>query len=111
AAEAADPEAEMEAYAALHPLGRIGEPEEDAAGIAFLLSEDASFLSGGFVAFDGAASGRWFPYLAGARKRPQRAAVVQPHRANHHWIHCVVQCSPGVISTTRRFGAARSSEQ
>jgi NAD(P)-dependent dehydrogenase (short-subunit alcohol dehydrogenase family) len=37
------------------PLGRIGRPEEIAATIAFLLGEDASYLTGAVVAADG----RW----------------------------------------------------
>jgi len=36
-----------------HPIGRIGEPEEIAAVIAFLLSEDASFMTGSVVSVDG----------------------------------------------------------
>jgi len=36
----------LAAVAAEIPLGRIGEPEEVAAAIAFLLSEDASYITG-----------------------------------------------------------------
>ncbi len=36
-----------------HPIGRIGEPEEIAAAIAFLLSDDASFMTGSVVSVDG----------------------------------------------------------
>jgi meso-butanediol dehydrogenase/(S,S)-butanediol dehydrogenase/diacetyl reductase len=35
------------------PLGRVGEPQEVAAAIAFLASEDASFMTGANVAVDG----------------------------------------------------------
>lgn len=36
-----------------HPIGRIGEPAEVAAVIAFLLSDDASFITGAVVPADG----------------------------------------------------------
>jgi NAD(P)-dependent dehydrogenase (short-subunit alcohol dehydrogenase family) len=41
------------AILAAHPIGRIGEPEEIAAAIAFLLSKDASFMTGSVVSVDG----------------------------------------------------------
>lgn len=36
-----------------HPIGRIGEPEEIAAVIVFLLCDDASFMTGSVVSVDG----------------------------------------------------------
>jgi NAD(P)-dependent dehydrogenase (short-subunit alcohol dehydrogenase family) len=39
--------------AALHPLGRIGRPEEVAALVLFLASEAASFITGSFMTIDG----------------------------------------------------------
>jgi NAD(P)-dependent dehydrogenase (short-subunit alcohol dehydrogenase family) len=37
----------------LHPIGRFGEPEEVAAAILFLASEDASFITGAILPVDG----------------------------------------------------------
>ncbi|MGW0328076.1 glucose 1-dehydrogenase [Nocardia sp. NPDC003183] len=48
----ATPEAEA-AIAALHPMGRISQPDEVAAVCAFLLSRDASFVTGAAIAADG----------------------------------------------------------
>ena len=43
--------------AAAHPLGRIGEPEDVAAAIAFLASEQASWITGVVLPVDGGATG------------------------------------------------------
>jgi NAD(P)-dependent dehydrogenase (short-subunit alcohol dehydrogenase family) len=44
--------------ASLNPFGRLGEPEEVAAVVAWLASEEASFVSGSFYAVDGAFTAR-----------------------------------------------------
>ena len=36
-----------------HPLGRLAEPEEIASAVAFLASEDASFITGTSLLVDG----------------------------------------------------------
>jgi NAD(P)-dependent dehydrogenase (short-subunit alcohol dehydrogenase family) len=40
----------------LHPLGRVGLPEEVAAAVAYLLSDDASFVNGATLPVDGGRS-------------------------------------------------------
>jgi meso-butanediol dehydrogenase/(S,S)-butanediol dehydrogenase/diacetyl reductase len=47
-----DPE-NAAAIARNHPIGRVGEPEEIASTIAFLLSDESSFISGVVLAADG----------------------------------------------------------
>jgi len=40
----------------LHPIGRVGRPEEVAAAVAYLLSDAASFINGATVPVDGGRS-------------------------------------------------------
>ncbi|MGW6731252.1 SDR family NAD(P)-dependent oxidoreductase [Streptomyces sp. NPDC055013] len=46
-------EAELEAIRPLYPLGRVGEPEDIAAAVAFLASRDAAWITGATLTVDG----------------------------------------------------------
>ena len=49
----ADSEARLRELAAAIPLGRLGQPRDVAAAIAFLASDDASFITGAMLPVDG----------------------------------------------------------
>jgi NAD(P)-dependent dehydrogenase (short-subunit alcohol dehydrogenase family) len=48
--------------AAIHPMNRVGEASEVGSVASFLLSEDASFVSGQCIPVDGAATARCYVY-------------------------------------------------
>lgn len=55
AAQTDDPKATLAACAQVHPIGRLGKPEDIAKVIAFLSSEDSAFVTGTAFLADGGA--------------------------------------------------------
>ena len=52
----------MERVAPLIPLKRAGEPEEVADAVAWLMSDEASYVNGAEIVADGGATARCFQY-------------------------------------------------
>jgi NAD(P)-dependent dehydrogenase (short-subunit alcohol dehydrogenase family) len=57
-----DIEALRRSYGEMSPFNRMGQPSEIASVIAFLLSDDASFISGELINVDGGAAARCYRY-------------------------------------------------
>jgi glucose 1-dehydrogenase len=72
-ADSPDPSAATESFSVLHALERAGRPDEISAVAAFLLSDEASFLSGEVIAVDGGAISRCFRF-------PPNAEFVNKYR-------------------------------
>ena len=51
--EGGDPNYNEASISAMHPMNRLGRPEDIASGISFLLSDEASFVTGHVLNIDG----------------------------------------------------------
>lgn len=56
--EKGDVEAGREAIAALHPVGRMGEPDDIAYGALYLASDESKFVTGSELVIDGGYTAR-----------------------------------------------------
>src|SRR4029453_8815693 len=88
----------IEAIRKLHPMARLGEPAEVARAIAFLASDDASFITGAILPVDGG-------YLA-----QEIADGLAARVDSREWIRRAVARARGTRPTaTRRGRPARSA--
>jgi NAD(P)-dependent dehydrogenase (short-subunit alcohol dehydrogenase family) len=76
-ADSPDPVLAEREMSMIHPLERIGKPEEVAAVAAWLLSPEASFVTGQSVAVDGGASARCYRYEPNAQLKEHYAGVAR----------------------------------
>ncbi len=60
--ESPDPAVAEREMSIIHPLERIGQPSEVAAAVAWLLSDEASFITGQSLAVDGGLTSRSYRY-------------------------------------------------
>jgi NAD(P)-dependent dehydrogenase (short-subunit alcohol dehydrogenase family) len=51
--ESGDPEAQMDAWVAMHPMRRVGTPAEVADAVVYLISDESSFVTGTLLRVDG----------------------------------------------------------
>lgn len=54
--ESPDPDSTLTAFGAMAPMGRLGDPPEVASAVAWLIGDDASYVTGHVLAVDGGAS-------------------------------------------------------
>jgi NAD(P)-dependent dehydrogenase (short-subunit alcohol dehydrogenase family) len=51
--ESGDPQAQMDAWVAMHPMRRVGTPAEIGNAVVFLISDESSFVTGTLLRVDG----------------------------------------------------------